>query len=750
MKKKIKKWAIWALRSVLLISAVLSFSASQLELDYDFESFFPKDDQELRDYFKFRDVFENDNDFMLLGIETPGRVFDYYFLCNLDSLCDSLRLLPDIKWVQSVTTYTFPVIGPMAISQVPIIHVSDSLRYLQDSIRLFSEPGIAGNLISKDGKAISVILKHTNNIDKKSGLAMLDNISRLLTRYGFSGARQAGKILAQETYIVKMRNELIFFTASSFLLVVAFLYFTFRTWSGIWLPVLIIILIVIWVLGFMQFLGAKVNLVSTIMPTIMFIVGMSDVVHILSKYIDELKNGLGRFEALKKSIKEVGMSTFYTSLTTAVGFLSLLTVSISPIREFGLFTAAGVVFAFIITYGLLPAILIVLPKKSFKSQSSGHSFWERFLFNSFLKLLTLRKRVMVTSALITLMLASGILLLKVNITLLDDIDDEDPLKKSFQFFEKHFAGVRPFEVKIQVMDPNHTLFSPEVLREIDLVDQYLKEEYGVKSTISVLDFVKGMNRALNGGLQDAYKLPRDTAQYLKLQSKINLIKKSPMIRTLADSTLRLGRYTGRTVDLGSKTSRMKNQKFEQFLADNIRTDLVKFNVTGTAYLLDKNNDTLVENMMKGLGVGCILITFISWLINKSWKVAIIALLVNIVPLAIIAGIMGYAAIPLQVGTSIIFTIAFGIAVDDTIHFLGRMKVELDKGRSPLYAIKRTFISTGKALIITTLILMAGFMTLVFSDFNGTFYMGLLVSLTLFFALLADMILLPLLLIRVLK
>lgn len=357
---------------------------------------------------------------------------------------------------------------------------------------------------------------------------------------------------------------------------------------------------------------------------------------------------------------------------------------------------------------------------------------------------------MVTSALITLMLASGILLLKVNITLLDDIDDEDPLKKSFQFFEKHFAGVRPFEVKIQVMDPNHTLFSPEVLREIDLVDQYLKEEYGVKSTISVLDFVKGMNRALNGGLQDAYKLPRDTAQYLKLQSKINLIKKSPMIRTLADSTLRLGRYTGRTVDLGSKTSRMKNQKFEQFLADNIRTDLVKFNVTGTAYLLDKNNDTLVENMMKGLGVGCILITFISWLINKSWKVAIIALLVNIVPLAIIAGIMGYAAIPLQVGTSIIFTIAFGIAVDDTIHFLGRMKVELDKGRSPLYAIKRTFISTGKALIITTLILMAGFMTLVFSDFNGTFYMGLLVSLTLFFALLADMILLPLLLIRVLK
>jgi uncharacterized protein len=750
MKKKIRKWAIWAMRLVLLLTALLAFSASQLELDYDFESFFPKNDKELQDYFNYREAFENDNDFMLLGIETPGRLFDYAFLNSIDSLCDSLRRLPNIQWVQSITTYTLPIIGPMSLSQIPLVHSGDSLLYVQDSVRLFREPGIIGNLVSTDGKSICIILKHTDMMDKEPGQVMLNGVDRLLTQFGFADAHKAGKILAQETYILKMRNELILFTVSSFLLVVVFLFFTFRTWAGVWLPVLIILLIVIWVLGFMQLVGAKINLVSTIMPTIMFIVGMSDVVHILSKYIDELRTGLGRFEALKKSIREVGMSTFYTSLTTAVGFLSLLTVSIAPIREFGLFTSAGVLFAFVITYGLLPALLILLPKSAFKSHSTDKSLWQDFLHRSFYGLIHHRVKVLVAFSLISTLLCAGILLLKVNITLLDDIDDEDPLKQSFMFFEKQFSGVRPFEMKITVVDPKATLLSFEVLQEIQKVDSYLKSEYGVKSGMSVLDFVKGLNRASNGGSVEAFTLPEDSTAYDELQGKISFLTKMPMIKTFADSTRRLGRFGGRTQDLGSQSSRMKNEAFKQFVKENTDTTLVQFQITGTAYLLDKNNDSLVSNMMKGLGIGCLLITIISLLIYRNIVVALIALLVNIVPLGIIAGIMGFASIPLQVGTSIIFTIAFGIAVDDTIHFLGRMKVELDKGKSPIYAIKRTFISTGKALIITSLILMAGFLTLIFSDFNGTFYMGLLVSLTLFFALLADLILLPLLLIQVLK
>lgn len=742
MKKKIRIWANGMLAGSVVLTLLALFGATQLELDYDFESFFPKDDPELSAYLSFRSKFENDNDFMILGIQAPGSLFDSAFLYRVDALVQSLKSMKNIIRVQSITNATVPILGPMALSQVPLLHVDAPDRYFTDSIRLVKEPGIVGNLISTDFSALAIVLKHTDNIGKAEGVAMLAGIDSVLMLHQFSNARKAGKIIAQETYILKMRNELIVFALSSIVLVVVFLWFSFRSSWGIVVPLSIIIATLIWVLGFMWLTGGKLNLVTTILPTIMFVVGMSDVVHILSKYLDELRKGLGRFEAVKKSIREVGLATFYTSLTTAVGFASLLTLSIRPIREFGVYTAAGVIFAFVITYLVLPALLIATPKKHLLTNSIQVSYWSSKLHLLYGLLLRHRIGIGIVSSLVCLVLIAGIVFLKVNITLLDDISDRDPLKQDFLFFEQKFAGVRPFEMAIEVVRPGATLLDHEVLEQIDTVEQYLQQVYGVKTGFSPVSVVKGLHKAVNGGFQEAYSIP-DSTGYARIQSKLKLLTKQSLFRVVATDSLRLGRFTGRLTDQGSYASKIKYADFNRFTASHTDSTLVRFRLTGTALLLDRNNDHLVENMLQGLSIGFLLVMIVVYTMMRSWKIALIALLVNVLPMAIVAGIMGYTGIPLQVGTSIIFTIAFGIAVDDTLHIVGRLKIELNKGLSMAYAMKRTFLSTGKALVLTSFILVSGFLTLLFSSFSGTFYTGLLVSLTLLFALIVDLCVLPL-------
>ena len=194
----------------------------------------------------------------------------------------------------------------------------------------------------------------------------------------------------------------------------------------------------------------------------------------------------------------------------------------------------------------------------------------------------------------------------------------------------------------------------------------------------------------------------------------------------------------------------RNARLEQFIRSNVDSSLVALKITGTSLLIDKNNQYLTQNMMEGLGIAFLVIAVIVALLFRSLRMIIIVLIPNVIPLIVVAAIMGYFGITLKLSTSIIFTIAFGIAVDDTIHFISKLKLELDKGKSLLYALKRTYISTGKAIIVTTIILAGGFLTLILSSFGGTYYTGLLVSLTLVLAVLADLTLLPALLIMFFK
>ena len=340
---------------------------------------------------------------------------------------------------------------------------------------------------------------------------------------------------------------------------------------------------------------------------------------------------------------------------------------------------------------------------------------------------------------------AGIREIYINTYLIEDLPADDPLKEDFTFFDKNFGGSRPFEMTVESLTENKDVFSPEVVKEVSKVEHYLDSTYGTGPVISPATLIRSLNQAINGGDPDAYALPsnerdgRRVERYLK-----RFLAGNEQASAFVTDDRMLGRISSRIEDEGSAITLGKTERLRSFIRDQTDTSLVKFTVTGTSNLIDKNNEYLARNMFIGLGIAFGVVALIAGLLFRSLRMILITLIPNIIPLMLVAAIMGFFGITLKLSTSIVFTIAFGIAVDDTIHFISKLRLELGKGKSLILALKRTYLSTGKAIIVTSIILSGGFLILLLSSFGGTFYTGLLISLTLIFALIIDLTLLPVL------
>ncbi|RIJ41620.1 efflux RND transporter permease subunit [Pontibacter oryzae] len=739
-----RKLSYLVLLLVAILSAVSIYFASQLRFDYNFDNFFPKGDPDLAYYFDYREKFGNDNDYILIGLDNQGKsIFQKNFLTKVDSLSSFMMRQPHVESVLSPTTVKSPVIEQFGYFEIPYLHTSEPERYTQDSINIYSSRELIGTLFSEDATAISLFVQTTDNLSKEASDTLITALNQKLEQLDLKEHHVAGKALAQSVFVEKMKIELAIFMSASIVLVIFFLWITFRTAWGVLVPLVVVLLSVVWGMGVMGLFNKPIDLMTVLLPTIMFVVGMSDVIHIMSRYVTEIGNGMEKLPALKITLKEVGMATLLTSFTTAVGFLTLLTTAIVPIRNFGLYTAISIGLAFILAFTVLPAILLLIKKPNPVRARRVSLSWPILLRTMLRYVLVHPKAILASSAAVILISLLGISQIKVDTTLLEDLGDDDPIIQDFNYFEQKFSGVRPFEMHLIAAD-GHTMYDLEVLEEISKIEEYLYGTYGLNFISSPATVVKTLNRAQNGGLQEYYSLPENTRQLQSIKRRLQAYKNRSELRSLVTANASEGRLTGKMKDIGSAQATILNDSLESYISQNINPTLLKTHFTGSALLMDKNNAYVTSNMMQGLLIAFAVIAVIVGLIFRSLRMVVISLIPNIIPLLMIGGLMGFMGINMTVSVSIIFTIAFGIAVDDTIHFLSKLKLELVSGKSLPYAIKRSFISAGKAIIITSCILVAGFMTLVLSTFDATYYVGLFVSLTLVFAVVADLFLLPVL------
>lgn len=738
---------------VMLVTLLAVFYIKDTKFDYDFESFFPSNDPDLHFYTDYRNRFEYDNEFLLVAIENPSGIFKKQFLQKIDSLTKSVKKIKNVTSVFSPSNATNPIVAPMGIIEVPYLHIDSPTHYQSDSALIYNSQEMRGTLFSDDARSLALYIKTREGISKRASDSLLIALNKTMDSFGFSKIHIAGKIKAQYVYLNRLRHEFVVFLLTSLVLVIIFLYVSFRSAWGILIPLIVVLLSILWILGFMAYINKPLDIMMVLLPTMMFVVGMSDVVHVLTKYLEEIRNGNNKVEAFRVTLKDVAFPTFITLLSTAIGFLSLLYSSIKPIRDFGIYTSLGILIAFILSFTFLPALILFKKSPVIIRKQNSDLFWPKKLHSLLLWVFTNKYKIAIATFLIVALSFTGINKIVVNNNLLEDIVDTDSLKQDFYFFEKHYSGVRPFEMALLINDPNRTIYDMEVLHSLDRVEGYLKREYGVGFILSPVTLFKTMNKALNGGHPENYKLPDDTSAFKEIAGIIKKYKNKSELKTLIAKDERSARITGKMHDLGSAAIRVLDKKLENFIRDsvpNIKQGIISYRLTGGAVMIDKNNEHIIYNMLQGLFMSVLVVSLIIAFIYRSFKMVLISIIPNLLPMLIIGGLMGFAGIEMKLSTSIIFSIAFGIATDDTIHLLARMKLEINKGRTFLYALKRTYISTGKAVVVTSLILCAGFLSLVASDFQSTFYFGLLVSIILFVAVITELLLLPLLLLWILN
>ncbi len=729
---------------LLFMTAYLVFECRNISFDYNFEHFFPVESDDADYYYNFRDRFESDNAFFLIGIENRKSVFTLDFLNRVETLRSDLKKLPHVHSVTSITHLKTPIINSFGIVEIPVLDLNHPENIQADSARIFSTPVYAGNLISADSKNITLYLRHEDLLPKQAADSLLESIEKRLSLFPVK-THLMGKLRSEKAYLTKTQHELLLFMSISFVLVTFFLWLTFRNIWGVLVPLSVVVLSIIWTVGIMAATGKPIDIMIILMPCILFVVGMSDVIHITSQFYEKIEAGFSRIDSIRLALQEVGFATFLTCISTAVAFLTLNTTSIQPIRDFGTYTAIGVVVAYIFSITLLPFILLRVKNPDRFKVHASQVKWDHFL-RRLLRLIFKKPAYVIWGSVVLLLISvAGIGMIEVNNSVLDDLDENDPIKQDFRFFDEHFSGVRGFEMSVISKEKGKSILTWEALKEMQVLEDFLSTHYQVGALVSPLGLVKGFNQALHDGDPIWYKFPESKIQFDSLNNTLRPFLGKKEIRLLLTRDGEMGRITGRIKDKGSKAVGEKNQKLAGFIR-GAGFNNIKLRVTGSSDLIDKSNSYLTENMLQGLSLDIAVLMLIIGIIFRSWRMMLLSVLPNILPLCMVAGLMGWANIEMKVTISVIFSIAFGIAVDDTLHLLSRLKVELKKGLNLPMALRVTYLSTGKAMILTAMVIAAGFSTLMLSDFKSTFYVGMMISVTLIFALIAELVLMPVLLI----
>lgn len=722
------------------------YSARNITINYNYENYFPQDDSSIKDYRKFTENFGAKGEFLLIGVKNNGGIFDTTFLRKIQQLGNDLKAQKNINYLVSPCheCFSHKVAGLSNFEKTPCISFVDNFK---DSLKIYQNKKLIGSIFSSNGKAITLYISTPNKLNKSSGDELLLNIKKTLNKFNFDETHVSGRIVTTSYYTEQLGVELLLFFSISVGLVCLFLWYSFRSLWGVLVPLIIVISAMIWTIIIMKITGKNFDLLMVMLPTIVFVVGMSDLVHFLNRFLDELRQGQEKLQAIKISFKEVGLATFLTSSTTSIGFFSLMIVEITPVKEFGLYSGISVIVAYALTFIMLPLFLIILPTPEKLLAGNRKENWESTLTRAF-DLVFKKKKVIYLSFIgISAMSLIAISNLSVNNYLLEDLKESDPVKKDYRFFERNFSGVRPFELELSVGPKSENIYDFNTAKEIQKIEKYIAANYtekGVGFIISPLDPIKYIYSIKHNNKPGYYKLPVKEKTYLNQLFTVNKLKYSNDISFVtADSTK--GRISGKIDDVGSLVLKNENEKFANFMQDSINSELITVNLTGAPLLIDKTNEHVSSNILLGLLLAFTVIAIIIGLVYKTWIVVVISMVVNVLPLVIVGGIMYLLNFDIKISTSLIFTLAFGIAVDDTIHMLSKLKLLLRKGMPLMDALKASYLTTGKAIIVTSIILCSGFLSLIFSNFISMQTMGLLISITLFVAVVVDLTLLPLLL-----
>ena len=550
---------------------------------------------------------------------------------------------------------------------------------------------------------------------------------------------------------IKVKDEISIFILFTLLITSFILLLFFKSFKATIISIIVVVIGVLFSFGTMGMLGYDISILMALVPPVIIVIGIPNCIFLINKYHTEFKKNKDKDKSLHLMISKIGNITLLTNLTTASGFAAFSLTKSETLQEFGLVAAISIIFIFIISILLIPIWFSFFPAPKLRHTQHLDKKWVRSvvaLLSDWVK--NKRRTIYIVSAILTVVGFIGLSLIKTTGNITDDLSRNGDLYEDLQFFENNFGGVMPLEIIIDTKDTNG-INKPNVMLKVQELQDELSRYSEFSKPVSYIEFVKYANQAYKNDGPKYYTLPqrRDVGRISSLVRKSEEINNLEV--KLKDDINSKARITLRMKDIPTpKMDSILNQ-LKPKIDSIFNPEEYNVVVTGSSRVFLEGTKFLVGNLVYSLLLVILLISiFMAWMF-RSFRMVIISLIPNLIPLLLTSAIMGYFSIPIKPSTILVFSIAFGISVDDTIHFLAKYRQELVASNWNIrQSVFNALKETGVSMIYTSVVLFFGFFVFVASDFGGTVALGLLVSITLFFAMLSNLLLLPALLLSLEK
>jgi len=749
---------------VFVTTLFMGFMASKITMSYELARILPKSDENFKIYEDFKQRFGEDGNVMVISIESD-KIYELETFNQWYDLSKKIKSVDGIKNVLSNTNlfgiekdsvekkFNFPpLVAKRPITQSEV----DTIKAKIDRL-----PFYKGVIYSNVGNAhLMAVTFDQSKLNSKGRITISREIEAIAREFGVKSnikVHFSGMPFIRTNFISKVSTELIRFLGLAFLVTIGILYIFFRSIRTVLYTSLLVIISVIWSVGYIVLFGYKITILTGLIPPLIIVIGIPNTIFLVNKYQEEFLKHNDKMRSLAVSIEKIGKTTFLANVTTFIGFFVFYFTGSPLLLEFGLVAAIAVMSTWAISLILIPIFFSYSAPPSAKNvRHLDNKNLTAFL--SYVNRIVHTKRTSLYWFIVILVVVFtfGMSRLKAIGYIVDDLPQNDPIYADLKFIEKHFHGIVPFEVEIDTKKENGVL-NPQVLNKIKVMQREFAKYDDFTNPISLVEAIKLVYQGYRGGDPKYFQLP-GAFELQKLTEYVGTVKgKENLATPFIDSNKQFTRVSFQCGDNGTvrirelvETLQPKidtifnyDREAKQWLPKEEQIDA---KITGNGVVFMKGNDYLLQNLIESTlwAIGLICIVMATQFFDA--RMILISTIPSILPLIITAGVMGYFGIPLKPTTILVFSIAFGISSDGTIYFLTKYKDELKyHNKTVSEAINETIMYTGISMFYTAIILFFGFGIFAVSNFKGTVYLGSLISITLLMGMIANLILLPALL-----
>ncbi len=740
---------------LLVLTVITIFMASNIKyikFSHSEPNLLPKDHEENIKYEDFTKIFGDEGNLIILAVKDSAlfSVDNFNQWIDLSHKLDSFPEIDfsvsigDIRKLKKDKKNQRFIVEPLYDKKPESNEdVEDIRQELFDNLPFFDnflynkKTGTIRSVIYLNQKIVNTIIREQfifdvlnptiKNFEKETGL----------------NVRVSGMPYIRTMNAQNIKDEIGLFVGLALLVTALIFYIFFRSYRATFITLLVVSIGVVWAVGFIGLFQYEISVLMALIPPLIIVIGVPNAIFLINKYQNEVKKHGNQAKSLQRVISKVGNATLMTNITTASGFATFIFTNSQLLREFGIIASINIMAIFFLSLLLIPIFYSFMQKPKERHLEHLERKWMDAIVNWMEKMVRHHRiAIYIFTVIIIIFSLIGMNMIRVSGSLIEDMPKGKTFYKDILFFEDEFGGIMPLEILIDTKQKKGVL-NLSTLKRMNKLDEEIDEIPELSKSVSVLDMVKYSKQAFYNGNPKYYQLPTQQEKNFILSYTKNSDTNSDMLKSFVDSTGRFARITTFMRDVGTD----KMEQIEERLMDKINKVFPdkKYDVslTGKALLFIKGTNYLVKNLVISLSLAIFLISlFMAWMF-RSFKMIIISLIPNILPLLITAGLMGYLGVPIKPSTILVFSIAFGISVDDTIHFLAKYRQELItrkwKVQKSVYAALR---ETGTSMFYTSVVLFFGFLVFTVSSFGGTKALGGLVSVTLLFAMVSNLLLLP--------